>query len=240
MKFLKIKFDAALKELAYFTEKFHDNQEYLSLIMNKMRSFIYLNPFADIIEKADSFGQYYFKNLEEDMVSRFYPQDQLVSIRRLAEYLDNPIEKNRHPSIELPEKMKLEEYRFLLGDIANFNGGKIPHLERILCCFPDYLSRYYQTKNCLMTVPGALPLDWRFYIGIMAVSCYGCNYLFNHLSHQFLTYGGEKEWIIKGIKEAPTKLQNLRKLNSILAYKPWDLRSSTSDHIKVNSLAYIK
>ena len=206
----------------------------MELIMNKIRSFIYLNPFADIIEKAVSFAQCYFPNLEEDMVTRFYPQEKLVSLQCLAKFLDNPTEKNNHPSLELPEKMKIEEYKFLLGDIANFNSGKIPHLERVLLWFPDYLNRHYQTKNCLMTVPGALPLDWRFYIAIMAVSCYGCNYLFNHLSHQFLTYGGEKEWIIKGIKEAPVKLQNLRKLNTVLSCKPWDLRSANSEHIKVN------
>ncbi len=187
----------------------------------------------DIIERATHFAKYYFSSIEEDQVSRIYDQDKLVSLAKLALYLESPIEKNKHCSLELPEKLKLEEYKFLLGDIVNYNGGKVSHLERLLCWFPDYLSRYFNTKNCLMTVPGALPLDWRFFIGIMAVSCYGCNYLFNHLCHQFMTYGGEKEWIIKGIEAAPMKIQNLKELNSLLAYKPWALKSYNDNTIKV-------
>ena len=214
-------------------EKHQNNSEYKQLISNKIKPFIYLTPYYDIFEKANMFSKYYFENTTEDLVSIMYEQEKIVSLLHLAEYLENPIQKNIHPSIELPEKMKVEEYKFLLGDIVNFNGGKIPHLERLLCWFPDYLNRYFQTKNCLMTVPGALPFDWRFYIAIMAVSCYGCNYLFNHLSHQFMTYGGEKEWLISGIEAAPMKIKNLRELNSILAYKPWALRSSSSNHIKV-------
>lgn len=206
--------------------------------MNKLKPYIYLTPFSDVKEKAISFAKYYLINLEEDHVSSFYDQDKIVSIIHLAEFLENPIKKNLHPSIELPEKLKLEEFKYLLGDIVNFNGGKITHLDRLLCWFPDYLAKHFQTKNCLMTVPGALPLDWRFYIGIMAVAIYGCDYLFNHLVNQFLTYGGEKEWIIKGIDAAPMRLKKLRELNSVLAHKPWSLRADSLNIIKVRKIIY--
>lgn len=236
--FLKIlryfpKFDFALKELSFLFERHQKTPKLLDFILKKIKIFIFLCPHYDIQQKALSFAEYYFKSFEEDTVSKFYPQEKIVSIYKLAKYFDEPIQKNLDPSIVLPDKIKIEEYRYLLSDLANFNGGKISHLERLLCWFPDYLNRYFQTKNFLMTLPGALPLDWRFFIGIMAVSCYGCEYLFNQLFHQFLIYGGEKAWILKGLDGVPDKLKKLGDLNSILAYKPWSIRSASSNHIKV-------
>lgn len=77
-------------------------------------------------------------------------------------------EKNEKKSnFPLPKTLKTEEYYSLLNDIANFNNGKITHLERLLCWFPDYLSLNFQTKNTLMINSGPLPIDWRFYIAIM-------------------------------------------------------------------------
>lgn len=43
----------------------------------------------------------------------------------------------------------------------------------------------------------------------------------------FLKYGGQPEWILKGLPAIPKKLQNLKELNILLAYKPWAIRSSS-------------
>ena len=65
--------------------------------------------------------------------------------------------------------MTQEELKILLEDIHNFYYGRIPNLERVLCLFPDFLKKFYDTQYCIMIDEGALPLDWRFYLGIMVI-----------------------------------------------------------------------
>lgn len=43
-----------------------------------------------------------------------------------------------------------------------------------------------------------------------------------------MKYGGQPDWILKGLPAVPKKLQNLKELNILLAYKPWAIRSSNS------------
>jgi PA26 p53-induced protein (sestrin) len=43
-----------------------------------------------------------------------------------------------------------------------------------------------------------------------------------------LKYGGQTEWVLKGLSAVPKKLQNLKELNTFLAYKPWAIRTSNS------------
>jgi len=66
-----------------------------------------------------------------------------------------------------------------------------------------------------------LPITWKYYIGIMAVSCYDCEYLIKILEEQYLLYGGDVEWLLHGLKKANKKLERLAELNELLAYKPW-------------------
>ena len=44
--------------------------------------------------------------------------------------------------------------------------------------------------------------------------------------------GGDKEWLCKGLKAVPKKLQMIAKLNWILAYRPWSLASSEVEYVK--------
>jgi hypothetical protein len=71
-----------------------------------------------------------------------------------------------------------------------------------------------------------LPITWKYYIGIMAVSCYECEYLIKILEEQFLLYGGDVEWLLHGLKKADKKLERLAELNELLAYKPWIISAS--------------
>lgn len=75
-----------------------------------------------------------------------------------------------------------------------------------------------------------LPVSWKYYIAIMAVSCYQNTYLIKILEEQFLLNGGHTDWLIEGLKKVDKKLQNLGEFNEILAFKPWSL---SYDHIDV-------
>ena len=51
-----------------------------------------------------------------------------------------------------------------------------------------------------------LPITWKYYIGIMAVSCFECDYLLKILEEQFLLYGGDVLWLTEGVKKVNCKL----------------------------------
>jgi len=74
---------------------------------------------------------------------------------------------------------------------------------------------------------GFLPQDWRYYIAIMAVSCYGCEQLYELLVNQFLLIEGEIAWIEVGMEAIPVKLRNLVYLCKTLAFKPWEFALET-------------
>ena len=71
-----------------------------------------------------------------------------------------------------------------------------------------------------MTSNGALPLDWRYYIGMMAASKHCCTYLVHECCDMFLMVNGDPKWL-DGIKHAPLKLRKLDSLNKLLAHRPW-------------------
>ena len=64
----------------------------------------------------------------------------------------------------------------LLTDIFIMN-GRLLHHERLLCYFPEYLKMNFKVINDLMNVQTILPITHRYYLSIMAVSCYNCDYL---------------------------------------------------------------
>ena len=51
-----------------------------------------------------------------------------------------------------------------------------------------------------------LPVPWKYYIAIMAVSCYQNYYLIKILEEQFLLNGGNIEWLTDGLKKVHKKL----------------------------------
>lgn len=70
-----------------------------------------------------------------------------------------------------------------------------------------------------------LSLDMKLYLGIMAVSCFNCEYMLNILEEQFVLNGGNLEWITGGLKKVDPRLAKFAEINEILAFKPWQLQS---------------
>ena len=69
---------------------------------------------------------------------------------------------------------------------------------------------------------GVFPIEHKLFLGIMAVSCYKCDYLLSILEEEFAQQGGNLEWLADGI----CKIGNLAKfaeINEVLAFKPWIL-----------------
>lgn len=64
-----------------------------------------------------------------------------------------------------------------LLDRIFLTNGRLFHHERILCWFPKYLELYYEAHDLTMNRKDLLPITWKYYISIMAVSCYECDYL---------------------------------------------------------------
>lgn len=51
-----------------------------------------------------------------------------------------------------------------------------------------------------------LPIAWKYYIAIMAVSCYDCEYLLKILEEQFILNNGNVEWLTSGLSQVDKKL----------------------------------
>ncbi len=98
--------------------------------------------------------------------------------------------------------------------------GKLFLYEKLLIKFPEYLKLTNKTFKSLMLKEGYINITWRFYIAIIAVSYSQCNYLLRCLEELFIFYGGDKNWLVYGIKIVPEKLQKIAKLNEILASHP--------------------
>jgi hypothetical protein len=65
-----------------------------------------------------------------------------------------------------------------LLDRIFLTNGRLFHHERILCWFPKYLGLFYEAHDLTMNrQDDALPVTWKYYLSIMAVSCYECEYL---------------------------------------------------------------
>ncbi len=47
----------------------------------------------------------------------------------------------------------------------------------------------------------------------------------------FILQGGDENWISKGLSATPEKIQNIAKLNNILAHMPWKLDLSVIEDI---------
>ncbi len=95
--------------------------------------------------------------------------------------------------------------------------------DQVLFWFPNYLSLYKDTIKNLIEEENFIPLNWKYFIAIMAVSTIKCEYLLKQLEESFLQGGGDVNWLIHGLKAVPHKLQKLGKINNIIAHQPWKL-----------------
>lgn len=70
---------------------------------------------------------------------------------------------------------------------------------------------------------------------MQAAARHQCSHLVNLHVNDFLQVGGDLKWL-KGLDEAPQKLQQLGELNKILAHRPWLL---TKEHIEVRDRSQV-
>jgi hypothetical protein len=105
----------------------------------------------------------------------------------------------------------------------SFSYGRILIYENFLFWYSGIIPKYISSLYVLMEEEGNVPVTWRYYIAMMAVSTINCYYLFKHLKEMFLFKGGDEDWIVLGLQAVPKKLQILSKVNNILAHQPWKL-----------------
>lgn len=96
-----------------------------------------------------------------------------------------------------------------------------PHT-RILCWFPRYSEKFNNSLDCIHS-ENCLSLEIKYYLGIMAVSCFNCNYLIEILQERFVLEGGNLDWITHGLKAVDPQVAKFAEINEILAFQPWKL-----------------
>jgi hypothetical protein len=77
--------------------------------------------------------------------------------------------------------------------------GRFPNHERVLCLFPFYMQTYHDLTYELLVEKEVLPVPFKYFLAIMAVSCYNCEYLRNLMEEQFILMGGDPAWVEVGI-----------------------------------------
>ena len=102
--------------------------------------------------------------------------------------------------------------------------GRVSNMTRLMACHHEFLSRFRVSHNHLMWDPGALSIELRHMIAIMAASRHSCQYLADIHRRHFLDVGGDPDWL-KGPEHLPPKLKNLLLLNQLLAHQPWRVKS---------------
>jgi hypothetical protein len=112
--------------------------------------------------------------------------------------------------------------------------GRILVYENFFFWFSGSITIYNNTFQTLMEGEGIIPIDMRYYIGIMAVSTIRSYYLFKQLQEIFLIKGGDEDWLIYGLNSAPEKLKKLSKINNILAHQPWKLTTNDINELLTN------
>lgn len=75
----------------------------------------------------------------------------------------------------------MEDFQNLLQDIFNENQGRVPKMEMMMLWFPKYLKKYFTLHMELMNGNGPLAIEERHFLALLAVSTYGCDYLFLRL-----------------------------------------------------------
>lgn len=167
-------------------------------------------PFADvrescskIVEKLKNDGLH-LPNVKLEGPSRFIPQNECVSIE-----------------VEDPSIQRLYVDAFCVN-------GRTSHINQLLAYHVEYLDCFLRLESHLMQQNGPLPIEWRYYIGIMGAARHKCEILIEQCEVMFLLCHGDPEWL-KGTHKIPAKLQRLNKLNKIIAHQPWLL---TVEHLK--------
>ncbi|XP_056413348.1 sestrin-2 [Hyla sarda] len=142
---------------------------------------------------------------------------QLCCARRIMKDSGDPIRPRdtRGPSAYIPVSQ-------LPGPILSDN------IAAVMGLHPEYLRVFWKTQHQLMRMDGALSLQERHYLAIMASARHKCLYLVTLHTSCFLQSGGDPHWL-EGLNCAPFKLRRLNDINKYLAHRPWLI---TKEHIE--------
>jgi len=175
-------------------------------------------------------------SLEEDPISAYFGLEVCPKVLNLP----SDVDKDTGEVIREYDSFSIEdvfdkyaqsqvELKKLLDGIFYQHGRIRPH-ERILCWFPKYLEYYRDSYELVVGSSdedsGVLKWTEKLYLGIMAISCYKCDYLLNILEEQFVLVGGDLNWITDGLKKVDPRLAKFAELNEIMAFKPWILHTN--------------
>jgi hypothetical protein len=149
--------------------------------------------------------------LSEDPISSFFDLEMCPRVLNLPVDIDTQsgeiLRKDPNFSLELvTDSYDMSEVALkeLIDDLFYEHGRIRPH-ERIMCWFPKYLQYFIRSYKEIVVgsddSKGVLKLEQKLYLGIMAVSCYKCDYLLNILEEQFVLVGGNLEWLADGLKK---------------------------------------
>jgi len=158
-------------------------------------------------------------NIIEGRKSMFFAESSLPNLKNVIQKLS----KNDGPigEILLMKNMSNEGFLYLLKDIFRFYHGRIPKSEQLLVFYPDVMEKIFKVHQQIMLGEGPLPLDWRYFIAISAVSCYQCEYLYYLLLEEFEEAGGNTEWLQNEKDILPEKLKLILDIIYEFAYNPW-------------------
>jgi len=196
------------------------SEEYLNLLKLYIGGLVrmaYQNPFEDI--------RLTFLDILEEL--------RVLSIL-VPEYYDpnGSVPSDYAPSVfippcELPLLTKDEDTSRMLQELF-LARGRISHLNRVMSYYSTYMGKFEAVYELMMNGGGPLPKPWRHYLAILGASRHNCRYLVVNQEVEFFQSGGDRVWL-EGIDKAPVKIQNLARLNALLAHQPWLI---TPQHIQ--------
>eukprot|EP00347_Sterkiella_histriomuscorum_P015870 403355371 len=228
------------------------NQRQLNFYLNVFKRFAFECPIRDISDEFYRVLVKYHKlplskvTNQEDEISTFYKLEEVPKIFETPLELSTQDDTNSFDSnfeVRRKDSMFNSRERTMSGSSLKFDNdgeidlqqlltdifitnGRLLHHERVLCHFPSYLSLSFKIRNELMNTQNILPVTHRYYLSIMAVSCYNCEYLLKIQEEQFILNGGDPEWLQKGLKAVDPKLAHIAALNEMIAHKPWAIDSN--------------
>ena len=114
-----------------------------------------------------------------------------------------------------------------LAEEAFLETSRVPNLARCMLYHPTFFECFVKTDNQLMKDErGPLPLCWRNFLAILAASRHNCEYIIKYQEQEFLYHDGPEEWLSGDLSVLPKKLQDICRLNALLAHQPWRIRST--------------
>ena len=201
------------------------DKEYLDEISIRVKYYIEQSVFTHQKDFFTYFSQNYFFSTEEDKKEEI---EQILQSKN--DYLEINTFITNHSSIYNKNEM-VENY----VEKINFNlplMDKFLKFEQYFLWFNDYLSLYQKTINTFLKTDSILPIQWKFYLGIMAVSTMKNELLFRILEEDFLIYGGDINWLIFGLDVVPNKIKKLAFFNDLLCHQPWKINKNEIEKLK--------